>query len=57
MEWVELIKEVAGVGGNLGIVYLICYTLVELVKIGTIGLVSWKALNAIGIFLKDYFEY
>ena len=26
MEWAELIKEVAGVGGTIGIAYLISYT-------------------------------
>jgi hypothetical protein len=52
MEWAELIKEVAGVGGNIGIAYLICYTVVELVKIVTIGIVGYKGLKAVGIFIK-----
>lgn len=52
MEWAELIKEVAGVGGNIGIAYLICYTVVELAKIVTIGIVGYKGLKAAGAFIK-----
>ncbi len=52
MEWAELIKEVAGVGGNIGIAYLICYTVVELAKIVTIGIVGYKGLKAAGTFIK-----
>lgn len=57
MEWSELIQQIAGVGGNLGLAYIICYTLVELTKICAIGIVSWKALKALAIFMKEMFEY
>lgn len=57
MEWTELIKEVAGVGGNLGVAYLICYTVVELAKTITLGIVGYKGLKALGIFLKNMFEF
>lgn len=55
MEWTDLIKEVAGVGGNLGVAYLICYTVVELAKTITLGIVGYKGLKALGIFLKELF--
>jgi len=57
MEWADLIKEVAGVGGNLGIAYLVCYTLIELAKTATIGIISYKGLKALGIFIKSMFEF
>lgn len=57
MEWTELIKEVAGVGGNLGIAYLICYTVVELAKTITLGIVGYKGFKALGLFLKNMFEF
>ena len=57
MEWVELIKEVAGVGGNLGVAYLICYTAVELAKTITLGIVGYKGLKAVGIFLGKLMDF
>lgn len=52
MEWTDLIKEVAGVGGNLGIAYIVCYTIIELAKVITFGIISYKGLKALGIFFK-----
>lgn len=57
MEWTDLIKEVAGVGGNLGVAYLICYTVVELAKTIVLGILGYKGLKALGAFLKELFTF
>lgn len=57
MEWTELIKEVAGVGGNLGVAYLICFTVVELAKTITLGIVGYKGLKALATLFKSIIEF
>lgn len=57
MEWTELIKEVAGVGGNLGVSYIICYTVVEIIKTITLGIVGYKGVVALSAFMKDMFDF
>ena len=57
MDWKELIVQVTSVGGNLGMTFLIAYTIVDLAKITAFAIVGYKGLKAIGLFFKTMFEY
>ncbi|MDK0668834.1 hypothetical protein QTH49_13185 [Clostridium perfringens] len=57
MDWKELIVQVTSVGGNLGMTFLIAYTIVELAKITAFAILGYKGLKAIGLFIKTMFEY
>lgn len=52
MEWTELLKEAVSIGGNLGVAYLVCYTVVELAKVMALGIVGYKGCKAFGNFFK-----
>lgn len=57
MEWTDLIKEAVAVGGNLGGAYLICFTVVELAKVITFGLIGYKGFKAFGHFFKSMIDF
>ncbi|MGU9269765.1 hypothetical protein ACV3Z5_13785 [Clostridium perfringens] len=57
MDWKELIAQVTNIGGNLGMTFLIAYTIVELAKITALAIVGYKGLKAIGLFFKSMLEY
>lgn len=54
---IELITQVAGMTREVAIAYIIVYGILEMLKIVVVGFVSWKGLQALGLFFKGLFTF